>query len=115
MVFDLKSTPIRKAWSNFMVVIAALCAVACGLVLALVVIFVIGKGYKAIDWNFFTKLPLPVGMSGGRVANAIVGSLEIVAIASLISVPVGVLAGIYLALFGRGQLAANVRSYHDVL
>jgi phosphate transport system permease protein len=115
MVFDMKSTPVRKAWSNLMAVIAGLCALACGVVLALVIIFVVGKGYKALNWSFFTKLPLPVGMSGGGVANAIVGSVEIILMASLFAVPVGVMAGIYLALFGRGQLAANVRFFSDVL
>ncbi|HME80512.1 MAG TPA: phosphate ABC transporter permease PstA [Candidatus Eremiobacteraceae bacterium] len=114
-MIDLKSTPIRKAWSGFMIVISALCAVACGAVLVTVVLYVVGKGYKALNWDFFTKLPLPVGMTGGGVANAIVGSFEIIGMASLFAVPIGVMAGIYLALFGRGQLAASVRFYSDVL
>ncbi|MBV8172548.1 MAG: phosphate ABC transporter permease PstA [Candidatus Eremiobacteraeota bacterium] len=111
----LKSPGFRKFWNAFMIIIAALCAIVCGVVLAVVVTFVISKGYKALNLDFFTKLPLPVGMTGGGVANAIVGSLEIVLMASVISVPVGVLAGIYLALFGRGHLAANVRFFSDVL
>ena len=115
MKFDLKATPIRAAWSNFMVVVTALCAGLCGAVLAIVVAFVVLRGYKALNWNFFTKLPLPVGMSGGGVANAIVGSMEIILMASLIAVPVGVMAGIYLAMFGRGKLAASVRFFSDVL
>jgi len=114
-MIDMKSTPIRKAWSGFMIAISALCAVACGAVLVTVVIYVIGKGYKALNWDFFTKLPLPVGMTGGGVANAIVGSFEIIAMATLFAVPIGVMAGIYLALFGRGRLAASVRFYSDVL
>lgn len=114
-MIDLKSTRVRKAWSDFMIVIAGLCCVICGVVLAVVVAFVVGKGYKALNWDFFTKLPLPVGMTGGGVANAIVGSIEIILMASLVAVPVGVLAGIYLALFGRGKLAANVRFFSDVL
>ncbi len=112
-VFDLKS--FRKAWSNFMVAVSALCAGVCGAVLVIVVVFVIGKGYKALNWSFFTKLPLPVGITGGGVVNAIVGSGEIIAMASLLAVPIGVMAGIYLALFGRGTLAASVRFYSDVL
>jgi len=111
----LKSLMFRKFWNAFMIAISALSAVLCGVILALVVIFVIGKGYKALNWDFFTKLPLPVGMTGGGVANAIVGSIEIIAMASIVAVPIGVLAGIYLALFGRGQLAANVRFFSDVL
>lgn len=111
----LKSLAFRKLWNAFMIVVSALSALACGVILALVVIFVVGKGYKALNWDFFTKLPLPVGMTGGGVANAIVGSIEIIALASIVSLPIGVLAGIYLALFGRGKLAANVRFFSDVL
>lgn len=111
----LKSTGVRKAWSGFMIVVSGLCAALCGAVLLIVIAYVIGKGYKALDWNFFTKLPLPVGMTGGGVANAIAGSAEIIGMASLFAVPIGVLAGIYLALFGRGKLAANVRFFSDVL
>lgn len=111
----MKSTFLRKAWSQLMIVVAGLCALACGVILAIVIIFVIGKGYKALNWDFFTKLPLPVGMTGGGIANAIVGSIEIILLASLFAVPIGVLAGIYLALFGRGKLAASVRFFSDVL
>lgn len=111
----LKSTGVRKAWSGFMIVVSGLCAALCGAVLLIVIAYVIGKGYKALNWDFFTKLPLPVGMTGGGVANAIAGSAEIIGMASLFAVPIGVLAGIYLALFGRGKLAANVRFFSDVL
>jgi phosphate transport system permease protein len=112
---NLKAHWVRKAWSQFMIVIAGSCAGLCGAVLAIVVFFVISKGYKALNWSFFTKLPTPVGVSGGGVANAIVGSGEIIAMASVIAVPIGVMAGIYLALFGRGKLAASVRFFSDVL
>jgi phosphate transport system permease protein len=112
---NLKAHGVRKAWSQFMIVIAGLCAGLCGAVLTIVVFFVISRGYKALNWSFFTKLPTPVGVSGGGVANAIVGSGEIIAMASVIAVPIGVMAGIYLALFGRGKLAASVRFFSDVL
>jgi phosphate transport system permease protein len=112
---NTKSLWIRKAWSLSMIVVAGLCTALCGAVLTIVVIFVVGKGYKALNWSFFTKLPTPVGVSGGGVANAIAGSIEIILMASLIAVPIGVMAGIYLALFGRGKLAASVRFFSDVL
>jgi len=112
---NLRAKAVRAAWSQFMIVVSGVCAGACAAVLAIVVAYVIGKGIKAIDWTFFTKLPTPVGVPGGGVANAIVGSIEIIAMASLAAIPVGVLAGIYLALFGRGKLAALVRFFSDVL
>jgi phosphate transport system permease protein len=112
---NLRAKAVRAAWSQFMIIVSGLCAGLCGAVLAIVVAYVVSKGIKAINWSFFTKLPTPVGVPGGGVANAIVGSFEIIAMASLAAIPLGVLAGIYLALFGRGRLAALVRFFSDVL
>jgi phosphate transport system permease protein len=111
----MKSLIARRIWSACMVLVAALCAGLAGAVLAIIIGFVVSRGAKALNWSFFTKLPTPVGMEGGGVANAIVGSGEVILMASLVAVPVGVIAGIYLALFGRGQLAASVRFFSDVL
>ena len=112
---NLKSRPLRKLWSQLMIVVAGLCAGLCGAVLVIVIAYVVSKGIKAISWTFFTNLPTPVGVTGGGVANAIIGSVEIIVLASLVAVPIGVLAGIYLALFGRGRLALAVRFFSDVL
>src|SRR5579859_546443 len=69
----------------------------------------------AIDWAFLTQTPKPVGETGGGMANAIVGSLVVLGIASVIGVPFGVGAGIYLAEFGRNQLGRGIRFTADVL
>jgi phosphate transport system permease protein len=106
---------IRNAWSAFMIVVCALCAGVAAALLALVFAYVVGKGFGALNPSFFTQLPRPVGITGGGVANAIVGSFEIIALASLAAVPIGTAAGIYLALFGRGRLADAVRFLADVL
>src|SRR5260221_9165416 len=73
--------------------------------LPLVVIFgyFVFRGAGSLDLNFFTKIPKPVGEIGGGMANAIAGSGIILGIASLIGIPVGIGAGIYLAEFGRGR------------
>jgi len=87
-------------------------------VLPLVAIFVylILKGASSLNLAFFTHVPVPVGEEGGGMANAIVGSATILAIASLIGVPVGIGGGIYLAEFGRGTKLANaIRFTADVL
>ena len=55
------------------------------------------RGAPALNWAFFTQLPTPPGMAGGGLANAIVGTLLIAAVATVIGVPVGLLAGTYLA------------------
>jgi phosphate transport system permease protein len=106
---------VRNAWSAFMVGIAALSAGVAAALLALIFTYVIIRGAGAINWAFFTQLPRPVGITGGGVANAIAGSAEIIFFASIAAVPVGTAAGIYLALFGRGPLAAGVRFLSDVL
>jgi phosphate transport system permease protein len=77
--------------------------------------YLLYRGIGAIDWAFLTQTPKPVGEAGGGMANAIVGSGIILGIASLIGVPFGVGAGIYLAEFGRNRFGAAIRFTADVL
>lgn len=109
------SLQLRQAWNGFMLVIAWLCAGLAAALLALIVLYVIQRGAPALNPQFFTRLPTPVGIPGGGVANAIAGSVAIISMASLLAVPIGVMAGIYLALLGRGWLAEVVRFLSDVL
>lgn len=73
------------------------------------------KGASSLNWAFFTQTPKPVGETGGGMANAIVGSVLILGIASIIGVPFGVGAGIYLAEYGRNRLGSAIRFTADVL
>ena len=87
-------------------------------VMPLVAIFgyLIYKGASSVNLAFFTQIPKPVGESGGGMANAIVGSAVLLALASVVGVPFGIGAGIFLAEFGRGTKLANaVRFTADVL
>jgi phosphate transport system permease protein len=87
-------------------------------ILPLVAIFVylIIKGTSSLNLDFFIKNPAPVGETGGGMANAIVGSVTLLALASLIGVPIGIGGGVYLAEFGRGTKLANaIRFTADVL
>jgi phosphate transport system permease protein len=98
-------------------IIVALCfgAVALALLpLALILAYVIERGVTSISWSFLTEMPKPVGESGGGMANAIAGSLFVIAIAAVFAVPIGVCAGIYLAEF-RDRLASAIRFAADVL
>jgi phosphate transport system permease protein len=106
---------LRQAWNVFMLALSWLCAGVAAALLALIVLYVIRRGGPALTPSFFVHLPRPVGIPGGGAANAIVGSLMIIAMASVLAIPIGVLAGIYLALIGRGHLAAAVRFFSDVL
>ncbi len=87
-------------------------------ILPLVAIFVylILKGASSLNLAFFTQIPKPVGVVGGGMANAIVGSITLLVIASVLGVPIGIGAGIYLAEFGRGTKLSNaIRFTADVL
>ncbi len=92
-----------------------LCALATVSVLFFLLGYIAVNGIGALNWDFFTKLPKPVGETGGGMANAIVGTGKLLLLASLIGVPVGFFGGVYLAELGRGKLAFAVRYATDVL
>ncbi len=77
--------------------------------------YLVYRGLGSINWAFLTQTPKPVGESGGGMANAIVGSCFILGLASILGVPVGVGAGIYLAEFGRNRFGDAIRFTADVL
>src|SRR5579863_9815488 len=77
--------------------------------------YLVYRGVGSINWAFLTQTPKPVGEPGGGMANAIVGSMLILGIASVIGVPFGVGAGIYLAEFGRNRFGSIIRFTADVL
>jgi phosphate transport system permease protein len=77
--------------------------------------YLVYKGIGSINWAFLTQTPKPVGEAGGGMANAIVGSGVILAIASILGVPLGIGAGIYLAEFGRNRFGDVIRFTADVL
>lgn len=78
--------------------------------------YILFHGFAALDWNFFTKLPTPVGESGGGMANAIVGTVKLLILASLIGVPIGFFGGVYLSEYGQdGVFGFLVRYAADLL
>ncbi len=77
--------------------------------------YLVYRGIGALDWAFLTQTPKPVGEVGGGMANAIVGSALILGIASIVGVPFGIGAGIYLAEFGRNRMGQAIRFTADVL
>ena len=95
--------------------IAFLSAVIVIAPLGFVFFYLIEKGASSVNWSFFTELPKPVGVIGGGMANAIVGSGELLALAALIGVPIGVFGGVYLAEYGSARGNAMLRFVADVL
>jgi phosphate transport system permease protein len=107
---------VRRAVTNRVVLGA--CYLAAGIVvlpLALILWHLIDKGRQALTVGFFVHMPKPVGEPGGGMANAIVGTLIVVGCAAMIALPLGIMAGIFLAEFGRSRVASIVRYVADVL
>lgn len=106
---------VRGAVNNVMLTLTGLCTVLiCGL-LFFVLGYLFVKGASTLDWAFFTKLPTPVGENGGGMANAIVGSAKMLALATAIGVPIGFLGGVYLAEYGQKGFAFIVQYLTDLL
>ena len=105
----------RNALSFMMLSLTGVCAVVAVAVLFLILGYLVYNGWRSVDWNFFTRLPKPPGEMGGGMANAIVGSFQIVALATLIGLPVGFMAGVYLSEFGGKTFAFLIRYMADLL
>src|SRR6516162_10415754 len=105
----------RKLINNLMQALTCICALCVVAPLFLVFYHVLKSGLSSVNWAFFTRLPKPVGEPGGGVANAIVGTFELLALASVIGVPIGVLGGIFLAEYGSLGWNWWIRFGADVL
>jgi phosphate transport system permease protein len=105
----------RKFLSAFMLTMTGVCALVSVSVLFFILGYLVYHGGISISWNFFTKLPAPVGEIGGGMANAIVGSGKLLLLATLFGVPIGFLGAIYLAEFSGGTTAFVVRYAADLL
>jgi phosphate transport system permease protein len=110
----VKGSP-QSLFNSAMTIVAGACLAITLLPLFAVLIYVTVQGFNRLNLDLFTKLPPPPGLSGGGIANAIIGTLMTVGIASLIAVPFGVLAAVYLSEFSKGSIARWVRFATNVL
>ncbi len=109
-------TQLRSFADGAATFLAVLSTILVILPLVAIFVYLIFKGASSLNLAFFTQIPKPEGEEGGGMANAIVGSVTLLAIASLLGVPIGIGGGIYLAEFGRGTKLANaIRFTADVL
>ncbi|MFI5163896.1 MAG: phosphate ABC transporter permease PstA [Bacteroidia bacterium] len=106
---------IRKYKNIFLKTIIVLLTVAVTAPLLIVLVYIFKQGISAINWDFLTNLPKPVGETGGGIFNALVGSAIIIGIASLIAIPFGVSIGVYLSEFRKTKLAYWTLLSIDVL
>jgi phosphate transport system permease protein len=105
----------RKTVNMLMLGVTGLCALVTVSVLVLILAYLAAKGWHYLSWSFLTQLPKPVGEVGGGMANAIVGSGKLLLVAAVTGVPVGLMAGIYLAEFGGKTFSFLVRYTTDLL
>ncbi len=105
----------RKSLNVVMLTLTGVAAFGVVCVLFLILGYLVWNGGKSLNWAFFTQLPKPVGEVGGGMANAIVGSLKLLFLAALFGLPVGLMAGVYLAEFGGKTFAYIIRYTVDLL
>jgi len=105
----------RKSLNVVALTLTGVAALAVVSILFLILGYLIYNGGKSLSWDFFTKLPKPVGETGGGMANAIVGSLKLLFLATVMGIPVGLMAGVYLAEFGGKTFSFVIRYTTDLL
>jgi phosphate transport system permease protein len=113
MVMEISQS--RKITNAVMLSISGLCTLLVVSVLFFILGYLLWNGGRSLSWDFFTKLPKPSGETGGGMANAIVGSGKILLLATFIGVPIGFLAGVYLAEYSNRTFAFVVRYTVDLL
>ena len=105
----------RRVVSKIVVGLCGLAVVIALVPLVLVFFYVIKQGLTSLNWAFFTRMPKPVGEAGGGMANAILGTFFLIVIASIVAIPIGMIAGVYLSEYGKARFATLVRFTADVL
>ncbi len=105
----------RKLFSQTMLVLTSLCALLAVTALVIILGYIVVGGLRALSWDFLVNTPKPIGEPHSGIANAIVGSLVLVGLSSVTGMPVGILAGIYLAEFGQNKFGYGLRFFIDTL
>jgi phosphate transport system permease protein len=105
----------RKSLNGVMLTLTGVAAFSVVAILFMILGYLLWNGGSSLNLNFFIKLPTPVGESGGGMANAIVGSLKLLFLAAIMGLPVGLMAGVYLAEFGGKTFSFVIRYTTDLL
>jgi phosphate transport system permease protein len=108
-------SPVRRVVSVLMLSLSGICTLLVIGVLFFLLGYLLVHGIKSLDFDFFTKLPKPSGETGGGMANAIVGSGKVLLVATTIGVPIGFLAGVFLAEYSGKTFAFIIRYIVDLL
>ncbi len=107
---------LRRKWFNRLMLVLSGCAAGLAiLILALILGYILVHGISYINLNFLTQAAKPVGEAGGGMRNEIIGSLILIGLASILAIPVGLMAGIFVSDFASPKMAATVRFASDIL
>src|SRR5438552_17303611 len=109
------STVLRRVVSARFVAVCSLSVLLALVPLAFVLFFVISQGIPALNLAFFTHMPAPVGEPGGGMANAIVGTLILTGLGSLLAIPIGIMSGVYMSEYAGTRFSSAVRFAADTL
>jgi phosphate transport system permease protein len=110
-----KSFRARKIKNTLFTLLLIACSLAVLTPLFLIFQYVFLMGASSLNWDFFTQLPVPVGQVGGGMKHAIMGTLTMVLMASIIAIPLGIFCGVFLSEFGRGKIPQTLRFGIDLL
>jgi phosphate transport system permease protein len=105
----------RRIISSLFVAFCAGAVVLALIPLAMILFFVVSQGILALNVQFFTRMPMPVGEAGGGMANSIVGTLILTGLGSLMAIPIGILSGVYMAEYAGSRFASVIRFAADTL
>jgi phosphate transport system permease protein len=111
----MKSARVRRGFSSVMTALCGAAVLFALVPLGLILFFAVSQGLQALNLEFFTHMPRPVGEPGGGMANAIVGTLLLTGIGAVFAIPIGVISGIYIAEYRESTLAEAVRFAADTL
>ena len=111
----MSRTSRRKLLSAIFVGFCALAVVIALVPLSFILFFVLKEGVQSLNLDFFRHMPKPVGEPGGGMANAIVGTLILTGLGSLMAVPIGIMSGIYMSEYAGSRMASTVRFAADTL
>jgi phosphate transport system permease protein len=112
---NIESVKFRLGKSSGFQILIYVLAFACVIPLLFILGYILKAGITKINWHFLVNIPKPVGESGGGIANALLGSVIIIAVASVIAIPIGIMAGIYLSENRNSRLAYWCRLCTDIL
>jgi phosphate transport system permease protein len=105
----------RRVISHIAVTLCGFSVVVALVPLAFILFFVVSRGAQALNWDFFTQMPKPVGEPGGGMANAIVGTIMLTGLGGLLAIPIGIVSGIYMSEYAGTRLASAIRFAADTL